>query len=300
MKIRRDSNGVHLFDRRSGMNALFDEISVPAAERAPAPRFVSVALTNACDLDCRFCYAPKHAARLKTEAVVAWATELDASGCLGLGFGGGEPTLYPNFTRLCWRIAEETHLAVSFTTHGHRITEDMADRLRGAVHFVRVSIDGIGATYERIRGRRFEALLEKLELLCTIAPFGVNYVVNAETIHHLDAAAAVAFEHGAFEMLLLPERSVAGAGGIDSASSKTLATWIQRNSQYRLAISDAAAVDGIPIAEPFRCGNGLDTFAHIDAAGWLRESSFSTDGEPIRSSVGAALNKLGTRLGDRA
>ena len=300
MKIRRDSSGVHFFDRRSGLNVLWDDISVPPPEWDSAPRFVSLALTNACDLQCRFCYAPKHPARLEPETVLAWAIELDETGCLGLGFGGGEPTLYPHFPLLCRRIAEETHLAVSFTTHGHRITEDMATQLKGAVHFLRVSVDGVGATYERVRGRPFEALIDKLELLRTIAPFGVNFVVNADTFNDLDDAAALAFEHGASEMLLLPERAVAGTGGIDPTTSRALATWIQRNRQYRLAISDLSTVDGVPIAAPFRSGSGLDAFAHIDAVGHLRASSFSDDGEPIQSSVGAALAELRMRRGDSA
>lgn len=182
VKVRRDGNGVHIFNRRSGLNVLLDEIEVPLHERAWAPRFVAVALTNACDLHCRFCYAPKHVARLDVDAVVAWSIELDGGGCMGIGFGGGEPTLHPHFAHLCQRIARETQLAVSFTTHAHRITEELVEQVKGAVHFVRVSMDGIGETYERIRGRNFATFLDKLRLVRAIAPFGVNYVVNAETV----------------------------------------------------------------------------------------------------------------------
>ena len=300
MKVRRDQSGVHFFDRECGLNVLLDEVDIPLHERAWAPRFVSIALTNACDLHCRFCYAPKHVARLDVDSIVAWAIELDKGGCLGVGFGGGEPTLHPNFARLCQRVATETQLAVSFTTHGHRITEALAEQLDGAVHFVRVSMDGAGDTYERIRGRSFEALLEKLRLVRAIAPFGVNYVVNDETIGELDAAAAMSFEHGAFEMLLLPERPVAGVGGIDAVTSEALTRWIQTNTQYRLAVSDAAPIDGIPIANPYRDGGGVSAYAHLDASGWLRRSSFSADGAYIRSSVGAALNELCEQTGEVA
>ena len=237
MKVRRDENGVHFFDRRSGLNILFEEIRVPEIEHASAPRFVSIALTNACDLRCRFCYAPKHVARLDKEAVIDWAIDLDETGCLGLGFGGGEPTLHPDFVSLCQQVTTNTRLAVSFTTHGHRLTRQMADQLTGSVHFVRVSMDGIDETYARIRGKQFSALVEKLLLVREIAPFGVNYVVNASTIEDLDSAAMIAFEHGASEMLLLPERPVAGTGGIDKETKRDLLEWIAQNSQFRLAIS---------------------------------------------------------------
>ena len=235
---------------------------------------------------------------MDVDTVVAWSIELDKGGCLGVGFGGGEPTLHPQFAHLCQRVATETQLAVSFTTHGHRITEELVDQIKGAVHFIRVSMDGAGETYERIRGRNFVTLLDKLRLVRAIAPFGVNYVVNAETIRDLDAAAAVAFEHGAFEMLLLPERPVAGAGGIDSASSKALTRWIQGNAQYRLAISDSAPTDGIPIANPFRDESGVTAYAHVDASGRLRISSFSADGVYIQSSVKAALDELRNQTGE--
>lgn len=298
MKVRCDENGIHLFDRVTGLNILVDEVSVPPGGRHSAPRFVSIALTNACDLSCHFCYAPKTGARLDLESVLSWAVELDDAGCLGLGFGGGEPTLHPDFPKICRRVAEETNLAVSFTTHGHRVTEQLAEELTGVVHFVRISLDGVGATYERIRGRSFEDLLDSLDLVRTVAPFGVNYVVNAETIGDLDAAARLAFDRGAFELLLLPESPVNDRPGIDLATSQALSRWIEHNYHYRLAISAAAATDGLPIADPFSAGNSLDAFAHVDAAGWLRASSFSRVGTPIQPSLGAALCTLRSMMGE--
>lgn len=298
MKVRRDGSGVHLFDRNSGLNVLFDEVAVPARLRDPSPRFVSVALTNACDLHCAFCYAPKHSAVLQPDAVVAWATELDEGGCLGLGFGGGEPTVHPDFVSLCRQVAEKTQLAVSFTTHGHRLTESMVEDVTGAVHFVRVSMDGVGETYERIRGRAFSALVEQLGIVRRIAPFGVNYVVNAETIGDLDVAASIAFEHGASEMLLLPERPVGDLGGIDDLTKQVLVNWVQRNSRYRLAIAETGPLEDLPIADPFQDVDGLTAYAHIDASGRLRKSSFSADGVKIGTSVQRALSQLREREGE--
>ena len=297
MKVRCDDNGVHFFDRESGLNILFDEIDVPKVEHDWAPRFVSIALTNACDLQCHFCYAPKHAARLEVEQLIAWAIALDQGGCLGLGFGGGEPTLHPHFASICQRVTMATRLAVSFTTHGHRLTDQMADQLAGSVNFVRVSVDGIEETYSRIRGRRFSTLLEKLRIVRTIAPFGVNYVVNANTIQDLDRAAAIAFGHGATEMLLLPERSVAGKGGIDGATKRSLEHWIRRQSQYRLAISDSPTLTGVPTADPFHDVDGLTGYAHIDASGRLYASSFSNKGVTIREPIDSAIAELRREIG---
>jgi MoaA/NifB/PqqE/SkfB family radical SAM enzyme len=77
-------------------------------------------------------------------------TELDAAGTLGVGFGGGEPTLFRALPEVCAYAAEHTGLAVTLTTHGHRWDNQLVASLRGAVQFVRVSV------------RTFPALLDKL------------------------------------------------------------------------------------------------------------------------------------------
>src|SRR5438477_13025032 len=125
MKIRVARSGLQLFDRLSGLNVLIDETSPPSDKWSLAPRYCSIALTTACDLTCPHCSAPNQHASLDQERVVRWALELDRHGCLGIGFGGGEPTLFPKFANLCQRIAGESDLAVSFTTHGHLLTSTL-------------------------------------------------------------------------------------------------------------------------------------------------------------------------------
>jgi hypothetical protein len=134
MKARLSAAGVHLFDRVSGLNVLLEEVDVPVEKFSRAPRYLSVALTNACELRCSYCYAPKYAATLDVDRVVAWAVELDGAGCLGVGFGGGEPTSHPRFAELCERITRSTSMALTFTAHGHRLTPSLIDALRGDVH----------------------------------------------------------------------------------------------------------------------------------------------------------------------
>lgn len=151
LKVRRDRVGVHAFDRATGLNVLFDEVAVSEQEWADAPRPLAIALTNTCDLRCSYCYAAKYHAVLDPERVLGWLREVDAAGCLSVGFGGGEPTTLGWFAELCREVTSQTELAVSFTTHGHRLSDDLLDALAGSVHMVRVSVDGIGRTYERRR-----------------------------------------------------------------------------------------------------------------------------------------------------
>jgi hypothetical protein len=293
MKLRAGPSGVHLFDRLTGRNLLLDEVRVPPSRWATAPRQVSVALTNACDLSCAFCYAPKSAAQLGMGQVCRWLAELDARGCLGVGFGGGEPTLHPRFADICRFAATETGLAVTFTTHAHRLDDQLAAALSGNVHFVRVSMDGVGRTYEAVRGRSFNALRSRLGVVRRLARFGLNVVVNRHTFPDLDAVAGVAAESGAAELLLLPERPVRGAGGIDPATQAALAGWVNAYRGPVPVTASAAGAAGLPICDPLAGEGGLGGFAHIDASGVLKRSSFDADGVPI--GAGGVMQAL-TRL----
>lgn len=292
-KIRLGPSGIHLFDRNSGLNLLIDEVVLPEEIWAPAPRQVSIALTNACDLRCAYCFAPKSGESLSFGRVVTWLHELDANGTLGVGFGGGEPTLFPRFVDLCAYTARHTGLAVTFTTHGHHLNDVLLSALRGNVHFIRISVDGIGATYERLRGRPFSALRHRLAAVRELAPFGINYVVNSDTFPDIDAAARFAETAGASEFLLLPERAVNARAGIDEATNDRLNTWATRYSGgMRLSISEASA-HGLPTCNPFPNETGLRAYAHIAATAVIKRTSYDSEGVAINADgVMSALNEL--------
>lgn len=293
VKVRAGRWGLHLFDRRSGLNVLLDEVRVPQQVWSAAPRQVSVALTNACDLACSYCYAPKRPARLDARRLLEWLRDLDAHGCLGVGFGGGEPTLYRGFAEVCRRVATETAMAVSFTTHGHRLDEQLCADLAGHVHFIRISVDGVAATYERVRGRSFSSLRRGLELAGTVAPIGINYVVNASTLPDLDAAVEVASESAAREFLLLPEQPVDGAGGIDEETIRGLRRWVERyTGGVPLVVSEAGA-DGLPACAPLHGELPLEAYVHIDAMGLVKPSSYDGGGVPVGTDgVMAAIEQI--------
>lgn len=296
LKVRLGPAGVHVFDRRSGLNLLLDELGPPRSMWSLAPRQISVALTNACDLACPYCYAPKSPGRLAADTLLLWLSELDRHGCLGVGFGGGEPTLYRGFTQLCRAVSEQTGLAVTFTTHGHRLDDATCAELSGVVNFIRVSMDGIGTTYERLRGRRFADLRAALGRVRSVSPFGVNYVVNADTVGMLDAAVDVASEAGAEEFLLLPEQPTDGRAGISGQVASSMRDWVSRyKGPIRLTVSTAGA-DGLPACAPVPAERPLDAYAHIDARGVLKGSSFDSDGVAIDDDgVLAALRRLRQR-----
>ncbi|MEE9386190.1 MAG: radical SAM protein [Nannocystaceae bacterium] len=299
-KQRSSAAGLHLFERKSGLNLLLDEISVPRALWSPAPRQFSIALTNRCDLACDHCYAPKSSDELGYDDVMLWLAELDANGTIGIGFGGGEPTLYRGFAELCQSAAQETELSVTFTTHGHSIDLAMADQLRGSVHFIRVSMDGVGDTYESIRRRPFRELRASLKLIAGISRFGINIVVNERTLPDLDKSAAVAADSGACELLLLPQVPVRTMLGISDSTMLELRRWVDGYSgPLKLCVSEAHA-DAFPTCDPLVDERGLRAYAHIDATGVLKPSSYHGAGVPLGDGgVLEALDQLAHDLAEK-
>lgn len=295
MKVRVSPNGVHLFNRLSGLNVLIDELRPKEDAWSMSPRQVSIALTNVCDLHCGYCYAPKNKATLRAEHVLRWLKELDTEGCVGIGFGGGEPTLHPDFVEICKRVAGETQLAVTFTTHGHRLKPKLVERLKGSVHFARISVDGVGRTYEEQRGKQFSNLLRSLELIATLSPFGINVVVNERTVIELDAIGELAEMVGASELLLLPQQQTSVVAGMDRSTNLALQDWVSKyRGTIRLTVSEAGA-SGLPTCDPLPGERGLQAYAHIDASGMLRPSSYSTVGVKIGDAGPiAALKQLRT------
>ena len=293
MKIRLGPSGIHFFDRRTGLNVLFDETRPTENQWSKAPRQVSIALTNACDLHCPYCYAPKFPRTLSFELLTCWLSELDESGCIGVGFGGGEPTLYKMFAEACRYVQQNTAMACTFTTHAHRLNEPLLQRLQGNVNFVRISMDGVGDVYERLRGRSFPLLLERIKMARSLSQFGINIVINADTIPCIDAVAVLAADLGACEMLLLPEQAVHGREGISQDALLRLQAWIGSYAgMVPLTISESGA-EGIPICNPLPEEKGLRAYAHIDASGYLKPSSYSRDGIAIETNgVIGALAKM--------
>lgn len=292
-KVRLGPDGVHIFDRDTGTNVLLNEIVPPRDRWTFSPRQVSIALTNACDLECTHCYASKMSARLDFESLKQWMLDLDSAGCFGVGFGGGEPMLYPKITELCEFGRTYTNLAITMTSHGHRLNTPLVEALKSSVNFLRISMDGVHHTYEKIRGRSFPSLLEKLSLIQRKIPFGINYVVNEATITDLTKAAEIAEEFHAKELLLLPEAAHGRGNSVTQQTLTQLSDWIASyRGSLQLSISSAHS-ELVKNQYPLPSESEEIAFAHIDANGILKRCSFDRDGQIIsEKGVMHAFNKL--------
>jgi len=152
-------------------------------------------------------------------------------------------------------------LAVTFTTHGHRLTPGLTDALRGSVHFARLSVDGVGVTTSGSGTGRYGGPCGG-RLLRSVAPIGINAVVNADTIGELDYLAELAADVGASELLLLPEQPTPATPGISDADAERLVGWLRTvRTRVRLAISRSGLEASVPAVEVIPGERPLD--AHL-------------------------------------
>jgi hypothetical protein len=144
-----------------------------------------------------------------------------------------------------------------------------------------------------LRGRSFCSLVRRLDIVRELAPFGINFLVNSYTLPDLDAAIELATVVGATEFLLLPEQPVKGRRGIDNHTSQALRSWVKSyRGKIPMRVSEAGA-DGLPTCNPLILETGLRAYAHIDASGVLKRSSFDETGVVIgEGGVMKALNTL--------
>lgn len=283
MKLRKEARGHHLYDRSTGIHVLLDEIPVEKRDHDVGPELLSIALLNACDLECKFCYAPKAPYRLDPDLVVDVCKQFAALGTFEVAFGGGEPTLYKGLGDLCRRIWSETDLGISITTHGHHLTEPLIEELTGYISIIRVSIDAPEPVYSAIRGRPLSALLQKLSAISNRIPLGVNTVVNSSTLPFLSDLAAIVQQVGAIDWLLLPETS-GGSFTLTKMQWEDLDRWLVNHWEQMPLRVAAEAISNLSGPFPFACEPG--GYAHVRADGTLCRSSYSgggmrLEGQPI-------------------
>jgi len=183
---------VLLFDRDTGTNVLIDNARTRGLVRA-APRMLQVALTNACDKSCSFCYRPMEAKnRWSFDDLLELARVCDHWGVLEIAFGGGEPTLFPRFPELLHAIWNETGMCPSFTTHGKRLTPELLGALRGAYGQLQVSVydeDDTAGIVELLVAER--------------ARFGLNYLVTPTRVRSIEADVMSWVARGVRDILFL-------------------------------------------------------------------------------------------------
>lgn len=140
------------------------ELPPPRPAAAP-PRSIDlwVHVTNACNLDCPYCYIEKDGRSLSDETARALQSSLLATvrdegvRAVHLRFAGGEPLLRFDFVRSFFEETREllrregATLSAAVLTNGTRVPDGAPAWMRANEVSVSVSVDGVGAVQDAMR-----------------------------------------------------------------------------------------------------------------------------------------------------
>jgi len=181
----------------------------PALGDAPlsAPLEAHLQLTNRCDAGCQGCYTGASPDGAPGEwGLAEWTVAIDRladAGVFHVALGGGESAVLPWLGELADH-ARRRGIVPNLTTSGLAGVEQLvaiADRF-GQIN---VSLDGLGATYGRVRGfdgfARADAAIRALRAVKR--EVGINVVVTRHNFAELDALFAYAAERRLSELELL-------------------------------------------------------------------------------------------------
>jgi radical SAM protein with 4Fe4S-binding SPASM domain len=167
------------------------EVVNPRPGALPTPRYAIWELTLACDQKCIHCGSRAGSARpgeLSTEECLDLVTQLREMGVGEVTLIGGEAYLRDDFI-LVIRAIREAGMRCSMTTGGRNLNAERVAAIKDAgINLVSVSVDGLSAAHDRLRGiegswaRAFEALRRLREAGITI---GANTQINRLTLPDL-------------------------------------------------------------------------------------------------------------------
>jgi radical SAM protein with 4Fe4S-binding SPASM domain len=161
-----------------------------AAERKP---IVVWNITRRCNLRCIHCYsdsdAREYPGELTLEQCRAVLDDLAQFGAPGVLLSGGEPLIHPRFFDLA-SYARSKGLRLTLSTNGTLIDRAAAQRLKElGFAYVGISLDGIGATHDRFRGRQgaFEKTVTAFRHCKAVGQkVGLRLTLSAHNVADLD------------------------------------------------------------------------------------------------------------------
>jgi len=135
-----------------------------------APIQVYIELTKQCNLRCRHCFTnadDERSAGLSTAKWIGILDELSSIGVINARFTGGEPTIRGDWHEILSH-SKKLGFAVSLQTNG--VYDDASGTVKKIAELgleqVTISLDGISATHDALRGAgSFEKLLKTMKLM---------------------------------------------------------------------------------------------------------------------------------------
>jgi hypothetical protein len=181
-----------LFERDHGLNLLM-EGDETAHLRRIAPRTLLIAVTNACNLTCAFCYRDLQNRSLwRYETLLEFCQQADEWGVLEVAFGGGDPTLFPRWDEFINELYATTRLAINFTTNGILLTDEFLQQTHGKYGQIRLSLYDDNDWRNTIK-----------KLVSNNARFGINWLITPEVLPKIETQFIELLALGVRDFLLL-------------------------------------------------------------------------------------------------
>ncbi len=179
-------------------------------------------LSNRCNLTCAVCFANANAAGYVAEPSYDMVVEMLQAlrnqhpyPATAIQFTGGEPTIHPEFHRVC-RAARDlgfTHIQIATNGLTHANLEFAERSAEAGLHSLYLQFDGVGDEfYRKARGEAlFERKLRCIEncrhvgLKCVLVPTIINGYNHDQVgpifkfaVEHIDAVSAISYQPVAF------------------------------------------------------------------------------------------------------
>lgn len=190
-----------------------------------APLKVGFEITYRCHSRCRQCSRwqidPKRReAELNTREIKDIIDQIAAFPIPGISFSGGEPLLHDDFGEIVEYSKQSGIQLLSLSTNGHRLADDNIRKLLlENFNRVHISIDGLSATHDRLRGLpgSFDRVVAAVELLVAeragaVSPdIIINFTISPDNYREIVAVAQLAQRIGADHLNFQPVHQIASA-----------------------------------------------------------------------------------------
>jgi len=276
----RTPNGLLLFERKTGLNVLLDEMKGRWGWEKPL--YVAVQITNKCNRQCKWCYASSSS----SAPVGVWTREklldlcrhLDRWGVLGVAFGGGEPFTFPGFSSLARQVWDSTGLDVGATSNGDLITKADLVTMKGHFGQLRISVwhpNEVRPKVTRLLGQGVDVGINTIlfrngvELVKSVVQEGVKAGVNDFVILGCKV-------YGRAVRAMMP----------DVEDVRKLGEYIKKHREIGFKVDPAlsvalSATQGIEFLQPWIEEKSGPRFLSITYDGYVKPDSFSNVRVPL-------------------
>lgn len=172
-------------------------------------RVVQIHPTRRCNLRCLHCYSssgPEERGELPAALLVAAVEAAATEGYTMVSVSGGEPLLYRPLPEVL-DAARGAGLTTAVTSNGMLLDERRLAMLAGRTDLLAISLDGVPASHDRMRGdpHAFSTMASRLEGVRRAGiPFGFIFTLTLHNLDELEWVTGFALEQGAALLQIHP------------------------------------------------------------------------------------------------